>query len=40
VRDRRIHTLAEQIIDLSDGFDTQPGDLIGGGPDGTWAATG
>ena len=38
VRDRRIHTLAEQIIDLSDSCDTRPGDLAGGQP-GAWAAT-
>ena len=39
-RNRRIDTLAEQIIDLSDGFDTRPGDLGPGGPTTGWAATG
>ena len=33
-RERRINTLAEQIIDLSDSLDTRPGDLHG------WTATG
>ncbi len=38
-RDKRIATLAEQIIDLSDAFDTRPADLDDGTPTG-WAATG
>ena len=38
-RDRRIQTLAEQILDLSDSIDTLPGDVAGSGPEEGWAAT-
>ena len=39
-RDRRIQTLAEQILDLSDSIDTLPGDVAGErDPDQGWAAT-
>jgi hypothetical protein len=40
-RDRRIATLAEQIIDLSDAIDTMPADVArqGSSTDAGWAAT-
>jgi hypothetical protein len=39
-RDQRIATLAEQIIDLSDAFDTHPLDLTDRNDAGRWAAAG
>lgn len=39
-RDRRVATLAEQIIDLSDAFDTGPADIDHHGSPTGWAATG
>jgi hypothetical protein len=38
-RERRIQTLAEQILDLSDSIDTLPGDVGDSDPDQGWAAT-
>ncbi|HMC52223.1 MAG TPA: hypothetical protein VKI64_05630 [Acidimicrobiales bacterium] len=38
-RERRIQTLAEQILDISDSIDTLPRDLPGSDPDQGWAAT-
>src|SRR3954470_19335553 len=38
-RDRRIATLAEQIIDLSDSIDTMPADVAHQGAPTGWAAT-